>query len=105
VWWNPSSCSGSDAGSLVGWGLVYDYGAVGLMHVMEEHRRRGLARWIAIVLLKKWISADQFKGPPFCYIVDSNVASINLFKSLGFINKADVSWVGLKKYKQTKEAL
>ncbi len=94
-----------ETGKLVSWMLTYEDGAIGMLYVDEEHRRRGLARATVSLLLQKYfndknkcfcISEETIDCPCFTYIVDSNDASLGLFASLGFQRVIDCSWIGFK---------
>lgn len=79
-----------DGDLLVGWIMSQDDGAIGLLQVMESHRRKGYAR----ILLLKMIEAILIEGGvPFVQIEESNVASMSLSLNLGFKEDRNVHWV------------
>jgi len=92
-----------DSGELVGWILSYDDGAVGMLFILEEHRRKGLAQKVLKLLLdktQKRRSLQLQKGEKnsidydYCYIVNGNEASESLFLGMGFERVASCSWKG-----------
>jgi GNAT superfamily N-acetyltransferase len=100
-----------ESGQLVAWMLTYDDGAIGMLYVKKEHRRRGLARATVSLLLQKYyaeksrcfgsstssIASDYEVGCPcFTYVVDENEPSLGLMTSLGFRRLQDCSWMGFK---------
>ena len=89
----PSSGITTESGQLCGWVLTYPYGAIGIMHVMPEFRRRGLAKAIVAHHIEKW-TVYGWGCQPFCYIVDDNSASKSLFEALDFQTVGDIMWVG-----------
>lgn len=79
-----------DCDLLVGWIMSHDDGAIGLLQVMESHRRRGYAN----DLLLKMVEAMQLNGDiPFVQIEESNIASMSLVLKLGFKQDRNVHWV------------
>lgn len=80
-------------GSLVSWCLIYSYGALGIMHTIEEHRRNGLAECLLHRILIIWKDL-KWGCAPYCYIDDSNSNSTQLFAKLGFVRERDCSWEG-----------
>jgi len=96
---------------LVGWILSYDDGAIGMLYIKEQFRRQGLAKTVVKLLLRKKLNILEqqqqqqqlqqqqllhVKGIDYdyCYIVNGNEASENLFKSLGFQRVSDCAWKG-----------
>jgi 8-oxo-dGTP diphosphatase len=81
-----------DNGMLVGWAITHDDGALGMLHVLREHRRKGIARMLMIDLIEK-VRRDGLT--PFTYVEPDNTASMNLMESLGFAHDRRVHWVSL----------
>eukprot|EP00039_Didymoeca_costata_P007446 m.99978 g.99978 ORF g.99978 m.99978 type:complete len:376 (+) comp13689_c1_seq1:114-1241(+) len=78
--------------TLVGWVLTYSHGAIGIMHIMDAHRRQGLGLHIATIHLKEWVK-ENWTCEAFCYIVEENIASISLYQGkLGFQKDRDMAW-------------
>ncbi|MBN1990957.1 MAG: GNAT family N-acetyltransferase [Bacteroidales bacterium] len=77
-------------GKLVGWALTHDDTALGMLHVMDDYRRKGIAR----ALVTSLIGQIREKGcVPFTYVEHSNEASNTLVRSLGFVPDRNVHWV------------
>lgn len=87
----PSSAFRAD-GVLAGWVLTHDDSAMGMLHVLDVYRRRGVANALVIDLVMK-IRAMGLT--PFTYVEPSNKASMNLVKSLGFIVDRPIHWVNI----------
>jgi predicted GNAT family acetyltransferase len=54
---------------------------MGMLHTLQEFRRRGYAAVVVRALASKII---QDGAQPFCHIVEGNSSSLALFRSLGF---------------------
>ena len=67
--------------SLVAWEITYFTGAMGMLHVMEKHRGRGIAKFVIYKLAKKLTSRGH---EAFCFIVEDNKTSIGLHLKCGF---------------------
>ncbi|XP_017116962.1 uncharacterized protein LOC108138914 [Drosophila elegans] len=70
-----------DSGKLVAWCLRLPIGGLGLLQVLESHKRLGLGSLLVKAMAKK-ISAlgDQVMAP----VVTKNIASRNMFEKIGF---------------------
>uniref|UniRef100_A0A672JJ11 Glycine N-acyltransferase-like protein n=1 Tax=Salarias fasciatus TaxID=181472 RepID=A0A672JJ11_SALFA len=66
----------------VSWILVYDYGALGVLYTLPEHRGKGYAKVLISTMAKKLLAESH---PVYCYIEEDNSLSYKLFKNLGFI--------------------
>lgn len=78
---------------LVAWGFTHDDGALGFLHVLKEHRKKGLGKEI----LSGLIQMKRMKAEPvFGNIVPDNVASMNLLRKIGFKLDCKTSWIKLK---------
>lgn len=88
------SCGYRDDQILAGWALTHDDSAMGMLHVLEGYRRKGIARSLVINLANKIRSTGQL---PFTYVEPSNTASMELVKGLGFIPDRAIHWVNLKR--------
>lgn len=79
---------------LVGWILTHDDGALGMLHVLNEHRRKGIARGLVVEMIKEVTS----KGlTPFTYVEPENCPSMSLVKNLGFVEDRMVHWVNMNR--------
>ncbi len=74
---------------LVAWAVTHDDGAIGMLHVLPEFRRRGLAREIMFYMIEKLRALGKL---PFAQIEEDNFKSINLAENLGFVKDRRVSW-------------
>ena len=77
---------------LVAWALTQDDGAIGFLHVLESHRKKGYGHQIILGL------SEQLKNQgkrPFAYIKKENSRSIKLFRKLGFIEQKQIHWFKL----------
>lgn len=79
-------------GNLIAWGFTHDDGALGFLHVLEEHRKKGLGLDIILFLIDERRTAGK---PIFCNIVPENTPSIRLVEKLGFHLDRSQSWIKL----------
>jgi hypothetical protein len=63
------------------WVLRTAYSSIGMLHTLEEFRRRGYATAAVRSLASKVIEDG---GVPFCHVVEGNASSLALFRGLGF---------------------
>ena len=77
---------------LVAWALTQDDGAIGFLHVLESHRKKGYAYQVALGLSEQLRSRGR---RPFAYIKKENSRSIKLFRKLGFIEQKQIHWFKL----------
>ncbi len=77
-------------GSLVGWALTHDDTALGMIHVLDNYRRKGIARALVVSLIQQVRQSNRI---PFTYVEHSNEASNGLVRSLGFVPDRNVHWV------------
>lgn len=89
----PSSAYRVD-GKLVGWVLTHDDTAIGLLHVLDSFRRKGIAKAIVIDLINKIRALGL---TPFTYVQLSNNASMGLMESLGFVSDRPIHWVRINR--------
>lgn len=71
----------SEAGELVGFVGEHDEGAIGMLEVFPEHRRRGYAWELEGFLVNRMLEAGR---RPFTQVVVGNEASFALQRKLGF---------------------
>lgn len=79
--------------TLVAWAITQDDGAIGFLHVTDEHRRNGYAYQIMLDMIQKVRSAGKI---PLTYIEESNKRSIKLMEKLGFVEDKTMIWLKLK---------
>jgi ribosomal protein S18 acetylase RimI-like enzyme len=79
-------------GTLVAWGLTHSSGAMGFLHVLDEHRRRGYAQAVTAHL----VAEIRRRGrTPFVYIDVSNTASVGLAERFGMVQVEQAEWMML----------
>ncbi|XP_041645978.1 glycine N-acyltransferase-like protein 3 [Cheilinus undulatus] len=76
-----SCCITDDHGQPVSWILEYDYGAIGMLFTLPEHRGKGYAK-VLICSMARRLHVDRY--PVYCFIEEDNALSYRIFKSLGF---------------------
>jgi 8-oxo-dGTP diphosphatase len=81
-----------EEGRLVAWATTHDDLAIGNLHVLPSHRRRGLAALLVTTLVRKLRGAGCL---PVMNIEPRNTASRNLATRLGFREDRLVSWIKL----------
>ncbi|XP_059608035.1 uncharacterized protein LOC132255882 [Phlebotomus argentipes] len=76
---------------LVGWIFITPYGAIGVLHILEEFRGKKIAQALVIQMIKYLI--DTFADlEPYAFIDALNVASIKLFEKLGFEDQHELGY-------------
>ena len=89
-------CWGVEMGgsrALVGWAVRGPDGAIGMLHVYGELRRRGLALAILHAISAELRAAGL---PCFAFVRDDNAASRALFGRLGYARGGDVRWCQMR---------
>lgn len=81
------------ANEMVGWVMTHDDGAIGVLHVMENHRKKGYARILMNAIINK---LREERKVPFLQIEENNESSLRLVKKLGFVPLERVHWIKLK---------
>eukprot|EP00455_Lapot_gusevi_P007552 TRINITY_DN13218_c0_g1_i3.p1 TRINITY_DN13218_c0_g1~~TRINITY_DN13218_c0_g1_i3.p1 ORF type:complete len:286 (+),score=43.67 TRINITY_DN13218_c0_g1_i3:88-945(+) len=76
------------------WMAVLDYGSLSMLHTLEEYRGRGYAERVVRAACSTLPAAGML---PFCYTLQENVKSNNLFRKVGFEVVEHVSWMHLTK--------
>ena len=77
----------------VAWGFTHDDGALGFLHVLEPHRKKGYAKEILSSLIAKKRNKQVMV---FGNILPENKVSIHLVEKVGFEFDRYVSWLKLK---------
>lgn len=88
----PSSAIFID-GEPVCWVMLHDDYSMGIMHTMDDHRRKGYAVDVTIDLCRRLIEQNEI---PFLQIVETNQQSPGLALKCGFVPYAQVTWFGVK---------
>ncbi|KAH8281620.1 hypothetical protein KR054_001779, partial [Drosophila jambulina] len=86
---NVNTGAYDESGKLVAWCLRLPIGSLGLLQVLDSHKRLGLGQLMVKSVSKK-ISAlgDQVMAP----VVHKNIASRNMFEKIGFKAIDEVHW-------------
>lgn len=78
-----------ESGKLAAWLMTQDDGSIGLLHVLEQHRRKGYAYDLTVYLVERIRAAERI---PFLHIEDTNAGSMNLALKLGFRKDRRLRW-------------
>ena len=70
---------------LASWVLHGSFGGLQALQTLDEYKKRGLAR-LVVKIVSKQLATEEPKFDTNLFIVDKNVPSENLFKSLDFKN-------------------
>jgi hypothetical protein len=107
-----TTCIRLQDGTPVAWMLEVEPLCGGMLHVVDEHRRAGLARAVCLDLFsklqKKWQHLQQQQdaaaivGDPsghgvYVYVVEDNTASMRLMQALKLHYTGMFSWVGFER--------
>ncbi|XP_048751196.1 glycine N-acyltransferase-like protein 3 [Ostrea edulis] len=76
-----SVCILNEKGDLVAWGFEQHYGAIGMIHVLPEYRRKKLGSAVVSLLSEKLLQKHDFV---YSAIVADNTASIVMHKNVGY---------------------
>lgn len=76
---------------MVAWCLYGEYGGPGQLQTVEEHKKKGYGEIVLKALTK---TAAELGVDPHAFIVVKNVASMNLFKKVGYERRYTASWTG-----------
>lgn len=66
-------------------------GAMGMLHVLDDYRRKGYAYALETFLIRKVLEWGEI---PFCDVIDGNDASTALQKRIGMTDVGSVIWYG-----------
>lgn len=77
-------------GGLISWMLTHEDGSMGMLHTLEQWRRRGYGRGVASALAKRIMEEGK---RPFCFVLQDNEPSVRLFESLGFQRVTECFWL------------
>jgi len=77
----PSVVALDNAGRYLGFEVGYDFGFIGMLHVIEEARGQGLGSYITCQLVEKYHQEGQ---PATVTVGQNNEASLKLHEKLGF---------------------
>lgn len=112
-----TTCIRLDDGTPVAWMLEVEPLCAGMLHVADEHRRKGLARVVCLDLFSKlqtkWqhlqqqqdvaaIVGDTTGGHGvYAYVIADNTASTRLMQALKLHYTGIFSWVGFERVATT----
>ncbi|MGD0230586.1 MAG: GNAT family N-acetyltransferase [Syntrophorhabdales bacterium] len=82
-----------DSGKLVAWLMTQDDGSIGVLHVLEEYRKKGYARDLTVYLVLKLRERGKI---PFVHIEEENIKSMNLALKIGFRKDRRLCWFKIK---------
>ena len=71
----------TESGELAGWMLEHSFGAQGVLHTLEAHRRKGLGQYLAMSMRDVFLAMDK---PSYMHVSPENTASLKLADSCGF---------------------
>ena len=74
------------------WVMMHEDDSMGIMHTMEEHRRKGYAVDVTIELCRQILDKGEM---PFLQIVEGNDMSPGLALKCGFVPYGIVDWFGI----------
>lgn len=77
-------------GALVGWAMTHDDMAMGMLTVLPEYRRQGIAYDMTLALIRKM---RQIGEVPIVHISKGNSMSLPLVRKLGFLEICDVMFI------------
>lgn len=77
--------------TLVSWILETEWGGLGMLQTLEEHKRKGYAKVVTQAMIKEIAKEENLDSVLF--IIDTNTSSKRLFESLGFTVHAKNTWV------------
>jgi len=78
-------------GRLAGFSMTHDEGTMGVLEVLPDYRRQGLAEKMSFALCRK---VRESGGIPTVHIKRGNQASLALADKMGYVHTGDVTWVG-----------
>lgn len=106
-----TSCVRLADGRPVAWMIEVEALCGGMLHVLGEHRRQGLAKAVCLDLFSKlqhkWERCRQQQGDMgavegdchavYCYVVEGNTASMQLMQALQLDKTGVFTWLGFEK--------
>ncbi len=77
-------------GALAGWAMTHDDMAMGMLTVLPEYRRQGMAYDMTLALIRKMRQIGEL---PIVHISKDNSMSLPLVRKLGFLEICDVMFI------------
>ena len=90
---NGPSAGIRESGKLVAWAMTHDDSALGILHVLEDYRRRGLAYKLTAYLIHRLRKEGKI---PFAHIEETNLKSMGLVMKTGFRRDRNVHWLEIQ---------
>lgn len=78
---------------LVAWGMIHDEGSIGVLHVMPEHRRQGLGKFVSMCLTLEKVRKGEAS---FMHIEPTNAPSLKMAQSIGYKIDRRILWISRK---------
>lgn len=78
---------------LVAWIATHDDGAMGLLHVLPEYRKKGYGYELIVALTTRLCEQGKL---PFVHIEEDNEKSMNLALKVGFVKDRRIHWLKVK---------
>ena len=78
---------------LVSWAITQDDGAIGYLHTLDEHRKKGYGYNVTLSMIDQVRKNNDL---PFANVLPSNERSINLLLKLGFRESKKIHWFQIK---------
>lgn len=72
--------------------MTHDDGSIGVLHVMEEHRKKGIGRMLVDAITDEMHRCGQV---PYMHIEPENEASLALAKACGYTADRMIWWIGI----------
>ncbi|KAJ8673654.1 hypothetical protein QAD02_004916 [Eretmocerus hayati] len=82
-----------DDDSLISWILLYDFGSLGMLQTVEEHKGKGYGK-IVVKALVKQLAQEGLDST--LYVVKNNVAAEKLFRSIGYRSLEEYCWISVQ---------
>uniref|UniRef100_A0A336MH44 CSON001619 protein n=1 Tax=Culicoides sonorensis TaxID=179676 RepID=A0A336MH44_CULSO len=88
--WNENIGAFNEKDELVAWCFRFQFGGLGLLHVTDKYKRKGLGSTIVKAMAKRLalLGSDTIAS-----VVTHNQPSLNMFQKLGFREIDEVSWI------------
>ncbi len=78
---------------LIAWIATHDDGAMGLLHVLPEYRKKGYGYELTVALIMGLYEQGKL---PFVHIEEENEKSMNLVLKVGFVKDRRIHWLKVK---------